>query len=128
MIAVVIVGILMAVALPAYQNSLIKGRRSDGMSALFDVANRQEQFLLDQNTYTTDMRELGFQVDPMVSEEGHYSVDAAPCTGGTIATCYIVSATPIAGGAQANDSRCGILRLDSSGRKTATGTRQQECW
>ena len=37
MIVIVIVAILLAVALPSYQNSVQKGRRADAKSALLDV-------------------------------------------------------------------------------------------
>jgi type IV pilus assembly protein PilE len=128
MIVVVIVGILLAVALPGYQNSLEKGRRADAKSALLDVANRQEQFMLDRSTYTLDMTQLGFGADPMLSEEGYYTVDAAVCAAGTIQRCYVLTATPVAGGAQANDSRCTTLIMDSTGAKTATGSDLNNCW
>ncbi|HKK22451.1 MAG TPA: type IV pilin protein [Pseudohaliea sp.] len=128
MIAVVIVGILAAVALPSYQDSIRKGRRSDAMATLLDVANRQEQHMLDRSTYTTDMTALGFGADPAVSEEGHYTVDAAACAAGTIATCYLLTATPAAGSPQAADGGCSTFTLDSFGRRAATGTQAADCW
>ncbi|WP_198171766.1 type IV pilin protein [Pseudohalioglobus lutimaris] len=128
MIVVVIVGILLAVALPSYNSSLEKGRRADAKAALLDASNRQEQFMLDRSTYTLNMTELGFGADPMVSEEGHYTVDAAACAAGTIQRCYVLTATPVAGGAQANDTRCTTLILDSTGAKTATGSDLNNCW
>ncbi len=127
MIAVVIVGILLAVALPAYQNSMQKGRRSDAMSALQDAANRQEQFMLDRSTYTKDMTDLGF-ADPFISPEGHYSITAAKCTTGAITNCFELTATPLPASPQAKDSRCTSFILDSFGSKTATGTAKTECW
>lgn len=128
MIVVVIVGILMAVAVPAYNSSLEKGRRADAKAALLDAANRQEQFMLDRSTYTLNMTELGFGADPMVSEEGNYTVDAAACATATIQRCYVLTATPVANGAQANDSRCTSFILDSTGAKTATGSDLNNCW
>lgn len=128
MIAVVIVGILLAVALPSYQGSLQKGRRSDAMSSLLDAANRQQQFLLDQGRYTINMTELGYAANPWITEEGHYSVAAAACTGGAIANCFQLTATPLAGSPQADDARCTSFTLDSFGRRTATGTMAAECW
>jgi type IV pilus assembly protein PilE len=128
MIVVVIVAILAAVGLPAYQDSLQKGRRTDGMSALLDAANRQEQLMLDRSTYTLDMTDIGFPADPMVSEEGFYTIDATnqPC--GDITLCYTLTATPVAGGPQGNDTRCATLSLDSNGSRTATGTAADQCW
>ena len=128
LIALVIVGILATVALPAYQASVQKGRRSDAMSLLLDAANRQEQHMLDRSTYTTDMLALGYSADPAVSEEGHYTVDAQACAGGTIATCFTLTATPAAGSPQNDDGRCVTFVLDSSGRRTATGTQADSCW
>lgn len=128
MIVVSIIAILVAVGLPAYQDSLRKGRRTDGMSALLDAANRQEQLLLDRSTYTLDMTDIGFPADPLVSEEGFYTIDASnqPC--GDITLCYTLTATPVAGGAQANDARCATLSVDSNGSRTATGTAADQCW
>ena len=71
-IVVVIVGVLAAVALPSYESSLQKGRRSDAKAALLDVANRQEGYMMDNNTYTADLTDLGFATNPHVSEEEHY--------------------------------------------------------
>lgn len=128
MIVVAIIGILLAVALPSYQDSLIKGRRSDGMSALLDATNRQERHMLDRSTYSADMTDLGFAANPYVSPEGHYSVAAAACGTGTIANCYVLTATPLSSSPQSRDTKCTALILDSFGAKTATGTTPTECW
>jgi len=128
-IVIVIVGILMAVALPGYQDSMRKGRRADAKAGLMDAANREERFMLDRSTYTADMRELGFAADPMVSEEGHYTIDIDPnAPNCPIATCYRLKATPVAGGAQADDAKCTGFSVDSTGAKAATGSAASECW
>lgn len=44
MIVVAVVGILMAIALPAYQDSVRSARRSDALAALGDAQLRQEKF------------------------------------------------------------------------------------
>ncbi len=62
MVTVAIVGILAAVALPSYRNSVLKSARSEGKSALLEVATRQEQFYLDNKTYTITMAALGLPV------------------------------------------------------------------
>jgi type IV pilus assembly protein PilE len=127
-IVVVIIGILMAIALPSYQDSVRKGHRSDAMSALMDAANRQEQFMLDRNTYTTTMTDLGFGTDPLISVDGHYSIDAVLGSTGSIVTSYILTATPLASSMQNDDAKCTTFRLTSSGIKTATGTDNTQCW
>ncbi len=130
MIVVVIVGVLMMVALPAYKGSLEKGRRADGMSALMDAAGRQEKYMLDRSTYTLDMEDLGYTTNPYISTDGHYSIEAKDCDGGTskIATCYKLTATPATGSPQTKDTRCTSFILNSNGTRTATGTTDTECW
>lgn len=53
MMVVVIVAILLAVALPAYQNQMIKGRRAAAQSEMMEIANKQQQFLLANRAYAT---------------------------------------------------------------------------
>ena len=128
MIVVVIVGVLMMVALPAYQDSLQKGRRADGMAALMDAAGRQEKFMLDRSTYTIDMMDLGYATNPYISTEQHYSIAATACDGGVIANCYKLTATPATGSVQGKDKKCTSFILNSNGTKSATGTLASECW
>ncbi len=131
MIVLVIVAILMAVAVPAYLEHAQKARRSDGMGALMDAANREEQLMLDRSTYSGDMTELGFAADPMVSPEGHYQIDGVDCAGGAItaaSNCYVLTATPIASSPQSDDTRCASLTLSSTGQRGASGTTGDECW
>lgn len=128
MMVIVIISVLLAIALPAYENSMQKGRRADAKAALMNVANQQEQFMADQNTYTLNMAELGFPQDPYISEEGHYTVDAAVCGGGSIDRCYVLTAVPRVGSPQADDSRCTQFVLGSNGAKTALGSDPQSCW
>ncbi len=141
-IVIVIVGILTAVALPGYQESIRKGRRADAKAGLMDAVNRQERFMLDRSAYTRDMEDLGFGADPMISEEGHYLIDVdevattalcSPTYGATDNTissppCYVLTATPVAGGAQADDAKCTSFAVDSTGVKTATGSADSRCW
>ena len=126
MIAVVIIGILVGIALPSYTEYINKSRRSDAMAALLDTANRQEQFIFDRNTYTQSMNDLGMSV---TSPDGHYviSVDA-PTANCPINRCYSVRATPRDGSPQENDLKCTAFTLNSAGNKGATGTQAASCW
>ncbi len=124
LIVVVIVGVLLAVALPGYQSSLQKGRRTDAKTALLDVANRQERFMLDNGTYTTNMADLGLPV-PYVSEEKHYTVTAAACGSG-ITRCYTLTAAPASTSPQSKDE-CGSFILQSTGAEAISGS-GDDCW
>ncbi|MFN5938748.1 MAG: type IV pilin protein, partial [Polaromonas sp.] len=57
MVVVTIVGILAAVAYPAYQQSILKGKRAQGRAALAELLQQQERFMTQRNCYlafTTD--------------------------------------------------------------------------
>lgn len=126
LMAIVIVSILVGIALPSYTEFVKKGRRADGMAALLDVANRQEQFLLDRNTYTVTVTDLGL---PTTSADGHYTITvAAPTAACPINRCYALTATPASGSPQEQDTKCTSFRLTSAGLKTATGEDAAECW
>jgi len=127
MIVVVILGALLMVALPAFQSQLQKGRRVDAMEALQFVAGRQEQFMLDRSTYTTNLTQLNLD-DPYISLEEHYSVTAAAGDCGEIANCYELTAAPRASSPQSDDSQCTEFTLDSTGEKAASGTLGNDCW
>jgi type IV pilus assembly protein PilE len=124
MIVVVIVGILMAISLPAYQGYVLRSHRADGQSALLDLASRQERFVAQNNTYSTNVSAAtGLGLGRTTSAEDYYNLSAARCATGTIATCYILTATAV--GSQANDTDCTTLTYDSAGRKGGTTA---ECW
>ena len=50
MLVMVISGLLAAIALPAYQTQLIKGRRVDAVNALSDVLHAQERWRSNRNS------------------------------------------------------------------------------
>lgn len=127
MVVVVILGILLMIALPGFQAQLTKGRRADAMQALQFVASRQEQFMLDRSVYTDDLTDLGL-ANPYRSLEEHYSITAAAGTCGTIADCYLLTATPLASSPQRDDSQCGNFTLSSTGAKGASGSLGDDCW
>jgi len=109
MIVIVIVGVLASIALPSYQDSVRKARRSDAQAALLEYANYMERYYTENVTYTGASTTISSQ---------YYTI--APDTSGAT---YTLQATPI--GAQANDS-CGTLSLTNIGGKSATGS--GNCW
>jgi type IV pilus assembly protein PilE len=131
MIVIVILGILVTVGLPSYQDSLRKSRRADGMSALMELSARQERFYAQNSIYTADVNTTaGLNYGATTSPDGHYNLTAANCGAGanqTLAFCYIVTAAP-ASASQLKDSRCASFSLDSFGNKTASGTHGADCW
>lgn len=143
LVAVAIVGILSTVALPAYQQSIYKGKRSIAQLGTMDLANRQEQFYLDNKTYTVNMANLGYTAGLVFTSDGDSAValDSSQALVASTsdkrvyvikidsasATAYSISAVPQLG--QANDTECGSLTLTNIGAKTESGTGVTlDCW
>jgi type IV pilus assembly protein PilE len=53
MIAIAIIGILTAIALPAYRNYVIRGKLIAGTNALANMRTQMEQYYQDNRTYAT---------------------------------------------------------------------------
>jgi len=113
MIAVIIVGVLASIALPSYQNSIIKGNRASAQSFLMDIAQKEQQYLLDNRAYTATLSDLGLAIPDTVSK--FYTVTITPVAGPPPG--FVVTAAPIAGKKQAGD---GTLTIDNTGAKTPT--------
>lgn len=112
MIVVAILGIIAAVALPSYQDSVRKSRRSDGMALINQIMQAQERFFVNNMTYTVDLTELGYgSAGGIDSAEEHYKVSASACGSG-ISMCVNLKAV-----AQKGQSEDGDLELNSQGKK-----------
>ncbi|HTN30899.1 MAG TPA: type IV pilin protein [Pseudomonas sp.] len=132
MIVVAIIGILAAIAYPSYQDYVLRTGRADGKAKLMEIIQAQERFYSQNQRYTATLGAagLGYSVDPVISDEGRYSIAAAACGNGAgqvIANCVILTATTR--GAQANDVACGNLTLNSRGERGRSGNGNLDsCW
>ena len=118
MIVAVIVAVLAAIALPAYSQYITRANRTQAKQFMQDVANREEQFLLDQRGYTGTVGSGGLGMTPPTETSGLYTFTASAsgndCLGGALPVPgYSITATAI--GPQAND---GALCLDSVNNRT----------
>ncbi|WP_346838845.1 type IV pilin protein [Microbulbifer sp. SAOS-129_SWC] len=118
MIVVAIVGILAAVAWPAYQNQVRSSNRADAEGALMGFAQAMERHFTEKGTYkgaadgggdTGSPGVFAPQV-PLDGSNKFYDLKIISAD----ASSYTLQAQPIGGGVQAND---GKLQLDSSGEK-----------
>src|SRR2546423_13007456 len=122
MVAVAIVSILVSIAVPSYALFMKKSRRGDTESTLLDIAQREQQSLIDARAYAPDTATLGTTVPAVVLAYYNVTICRLPppaaCNppGGAPPT-FAVIATPIAGSPQAGDY---TLTLDSTGAKTPT--------
>jgi type IV pilus assembly protein PilE len=117
MVAVAIVAIIAMIAIPSYTAQIVKGRRSSAEAFLLDIAQREQQYLLDVRGYAYSVATLYSVATPNtatpVDVSTYYTIDfPAPAAG---PPNFIARATPIAGTAQAGDV---VLTIDNTGAKT----------
>ena len=120
MIVVVIIGVLAAIAIPSYQNYVIKSKRSAAQSFMQNVANKEEQYMLDARQYaavaeatgnTNFPTVLAISAPENVTSLYKFKVEVTSRT-------YTITATPVPGAQQAGD---GTLTLASDGTKNPPG-------
>lgn len=132
LVVVVVFAILATITLPAYQNSVRKSGRSAAKGALMDVALRQEQFFLNNRSYSTSLSSLGLPDPYFVNKSSDFVASTDPgrvyriTLANTSATGYDVVATPLQD--QAKDL-CGNYTLTSTGNRSVSGAAgQTACW
>jgi type IV pilus assembly protein PilE len=111
LVAVAIIGILAAVAIPTYQSYLVKGNRAAVQAHMMNWANAQTQYLADARTYA-DKAELETLEPTPEAVSAKYTLEV---TVEDSPLRYTIVATPIAGTSQADDPE---LELDSTGLKS----------
>ncbi len=133
MIVVAIIGIIAAVAYPAYQQQLRDSRRADCAGALTSLGSSMERFFTVNNTYlgagagggNTGAPTIFSTTCPVDGGEATYNLTIQAATAST----YSVQAAPV--GRQASD-KCGTLTLTNTGLKgvsgASAGVTWQECW
>ena len=139
MMAVAVVGILLAVALPAYQESVRRSRRADAASALAGMAVAMERWRSQQSPATyVGATAAGSGMGPGAPQGVVYASEA-PLDGPTKYYDLVIQSAALAAyelravpkGAQAADA-CGTLTLDSTGVKGVVGASGgrtwQDCW
>jgi type IV pilus assembly protein PilE len=133
MIVVAIISIIATFAYPSYTQYIVNTKRTAATSTLLQIADRQQQFFMDNKRYANDLTDLGFSANPLF-----VSSDGAPAAAGdtdtvyvfglanVAPTTYIAVAAPLAGQLK-RDTDCGTLTLNQAGARGATGT-ADDCW
>ncbi|WP_185235505.1 type IV pilin protein [Teredinibacter franksiae] len=124
MIVVAVVGILSAIAIPAYRDSALKSHRAEGLELLLQVAQNQEVLYSQTNAYSTNAVPFAPVAATTTSEHGYYVVSVAQGACGN-ASCFIATAT--AQGSQTDDDECLTITIDSLGGRGSTPL-GGECW
>lgn len=113
MIAIAVIAVLAAIAIPNYQGYLNRTVCEDAKGVLAGAASAMERFRAQNNTYmTADLSTFGYNQSP-VDGNAQFNIVANPIT----ATAYTLTATPVVGGRLAGR---GTLTLTSTGVRGAT--------
>jgi type IV pilus assembly protein PilE len=124
MITIAIVGIIAAIALPSYRESIAKGRRTDAQAALNEAAQFMERFYTENARYDQTVAGVavalpaGLTSTPRGAVAGHYAIGIP-----TVAReSYTLRAVPQ--NSQVGD-RCGNMTLTHTGVRAAS---MADCW
>jgi type IV pilus assembly protein PilE len=145
MVVVVIATILLSIAVPSYMSQITQSRRTEAKTALLDLAGREERFLsTNPQGYSNVPANLGYAAFPALVGSNYYTVTVSCVAGvGAALACdpnanspvgpsYYLTATPVAGTSQANDTQCTSFSVDSSGAQfafnSAGANNTAYCW
>ena len=118
MIAVVIVAVLLAVAIPSYREHVRKSSRAEAQAYMMAVETRQQQFLVDTRAYAATVAVVGVPVPTNVAAA--YTLNMPAPT--AVPPAYTLTLTPKT---EQSSERCGTLSINSAGTKTAAVS---GCW
>ena len=107
-VALLIVGILAAIAIPGYTSYMIRGRRADAKTALEQLRAAQEMVRAERGGYSTNLTQL-VNTFGVQNTAGDYTIVLAAAT----ATTFTGQANP----ATARQVTDGSLFIDQNGRK-----------
>jgi type IV pilus assembly protein PilE len=117
MIVVAIIGILVAIAYPSYQEHIKAGHRSEAESDLSELAQFMERYYTENNKY--DGVTMPFTQSPRPPATKLYTISVT-ASGDT----YTITASPT--GTMSGD-RCNSLTIDQTGNK-GTSPAATGCW
>lgn len=104
MIAVAIIGILAAIALPSYNQYVVRSNRAAAQAYLMELSQAQAQFMADTRSYAASIDEL--DLDPPGPVAAKYDIaitlEEGPPQG------YLITATPSTGSTQLSDGELSI--------------------
>jgi type IV pilus assembly protein PilE len=129
MTVTLVVGILAGIAIPTYRQYTLRANRTDAKTSLLSQAGALERCYTRYNKYTlnTDPA-LGCNLPATsASQNGYYQVTITVQDVPTPGAQFLLTAVPQ--GAQAQDSGCGSLTLNSVNTRDRSGTKSiDECW
>jgi type IV pilus assembly protein PilE len=128
-----IIALLASIGYPSYTAYIAKANRQAAKNMAYQLADRQEQFFLDNRSYAPDLTTLGYAADVMsLDEDGQLAVPGVEIryvfrvAPGATATTYLLQLAPMQI-QQQRDVQCGMLTLTHTGEQDQTGA-SDDCW
>jgi type IV pilus assembly protein PilE len=118
LIAVVIAGVLVTIALPTFLDSIRKGRRSEAVSTLAQLQQAQERYRSSNPTYAGASLLTSSLRIAATTSSGYYDIAITAADG----TGYTATATARSGTSQANDGDCKVLGVRMTSGNLAYGS------
>lgn len=122
MVALVVAGILAAIAYPAYTQHIARSRRADAVAALTVIMQAQERYRSNVSAYASAVTDLNLDLSRVAPD---YQITLAGIgTTQSFASGYKITATALSSGKQAGDKTCKSLSVTMTGAMptyTATG-------
>lgn len=135
MITVVVIAILASIAFPSYETYMRRAIRAQGQTFLMDLAQREEQFLLDQRSYTATLGTGGLAMTVPDDVGKYYQTPVITAPSGASPPSYFITLTPITGKRMEVDGVLFINNLQQTWRETdgnatfgANDCRWEETW
>lgn len=122
MITVVVIAILSSLGYAAYTEQIAKSRRAAARALVMDVMQHEERFFTENNSYTTDLTQMGYGAT-LKTDRNTHSISLAAGPSGAIATSVQVTATALL-----SDAKCTTLTLASNNAQGGTGSQSAVCW
>lgn len=93
LIVLVIIGILVMIAIPIYQNITTKAKTTEAKIMLGQVETLQKAYFLEHDIYSDDLAAIGFEQNKLITEDGkaRYIIEIEKATG----TGFVATATSV---------------------------------
>lgn len=111
LVVVVIIGILISIAVPAYTQYVLRSRRADAVGGLSEASQILER------CYTVNFSYNSANCPAIAAEttNGYYTMTLTAA-----ANTYTITAVPTAGSPQLQDKDCQEFAINNNGNKTAS--------
>ena len=114
LVIVALIGIIMSVAIPSYQNKMMRANRTDVLAPLQQILLAQERYYANNRVYTKDLSQLGYDASTLTTNE--YVVSARECKDDSNQSLELYKCVEIIAEAQGNQVADGHLIMNTQGR------------